>query len=654
MERGHLVEQLAGWVRQAPLDDGFVIGLTGPWGLGKTSILNRLEHELSSEATVVWFEPWLFSDADQLVTRFFDELAAELRSSGLKRARKVGSRVAEYGAALSPAASLLTGPVGQALTAPKRLVDLQQPSASTQRRTLRESLLKRPHRIVVLVDDIDRLSEHEVREVMRLVKLVADLPGVTHVLSYDRPRVEAALGAAELGDGRAYLEKIVQASMSVPPVSRDRLRELSMGWLQEALGDRQLGHWDVTRWTSIVDGGLDRYLKTLRDGRRLANMGPAAVDLHMGEVTPMDVIALEAVRIFDPDVHEGLPSVADILVGGHDWAFTDRAAKEASDRTRLDELLTKPTSAPTRKILAELFPMAGHLLGQSRGADRDRWRAENRVASEPVLMRYLHLALGLAEVASRTVDAAIAALSDPPALKALLNAIEPDRRADLIDRVRRRVAEADDISVVESALVLLEIAPTIVMKRGFFDIEPARRVSWLVEALLETVEPKAARAEAAGDLVGRIPRLSQRLEMVMRLRRPEDGPSGEPQLDLIEPRDFAALRKRMAADACATAPEALAEESHLLWLLQTVAEVSGTKQAGAVAEHPVVLHALLERTGTAVRPLASHGVSLHILPLLELGGDRMRIALRELSEADALAPDLSAALKAELATPSRA
>jgi predicted KAP-like P-loop ATPase len=86
LNRKRLVDRLARWVHEAPLDDGFVIGLTGPWGSGKTSILSLLESELVPETKVIWFEPWLFSAADELVPRFFEEIAAQMT-----RARMSGS-----------------------------------------------------------------------------------------------------------------------------------------------------------------------------------------------------------------------------------------------------------------------------------------------------------------------------------------------------------------------------------------------------------------------------------------------------------------------------------------------------------------------------------------------------------------------------------
>jgi predicted KAP-like P-loop ATPase len=248
--RQQLVARLADWVREAPLEEGFVIGLTGPWGSGKTSVLNLLEESLEPEAIVVWFEPWLFSDADQLVTRFFDELSAQLKGDGAKRLCKLGTRMADYGAALSPAASVVLGPAGQIAGAPKQLASMQAASASAKRREIRAALQKRPQRIVVLIDDLDRLDPHEVGEVLRLVKLVADLPGIVHVLSYDRPRVERALELLCIDDGNAYLQKIVQASMGVPPIPRDQLRTMSMDWLQQALGERDLVAWWIVRCPS--------------------------------------------------------------------------------------------------------------------------------------------------------------------------------------------------------------------------------------------------------------------------------------------------------------------------------------------------------------------------------------------------------------------
>ena len=204
LERGALVSQLARWVANAPMDGGFVVGLTGPWGSGKTSVLGLLAEQLDGEdVTVVWFEPWLFSDADQLVTRFFDEVAGQLKGTRIPRLTRIAGRMAEYGAALSPGASALLGPAGQLLGLARELKPLLEKSTHQRRLELQRALRAARRRVVVLIDDMDRLDAREVREILRLVKLVADLPGVVHVLSYDRARVEQALKESGFEDGRA-------------------------------------------------------------------------------------------------------------------------------------------------------------------------------------------------------------------------------------------------------------------------------------------------------------------------------------------------------------------------------------------------------------------------------------------------------------------
>jgi predicted KAP-like P-loop ATPase len=60
--------------------EGFVAGVLGAWGSGKTSFINLARDELeASAAAVVDFNPWMFSGAEQLLYSFFSEIAAQLR-----------------------------------------------------------------------------------------------------------------------------------------------------------------------------------------------------------------------------------------------------------------------------------------------------------------------------------------------------------------------------------------------------------------------------------------------------------------------------------------------------------------------------------------------------------------------------------------------
>jgi hypothetical protein len=86
--------------------------------------------------------------------------------------------------------------------------DLQE-----QKKAAALALAALSRRIVVFIDDLDRLEPTEIAEVLRLVRAVADFPNVIYVLSYDSNAVTSALEAVlEIEDGTEYLEKFIQVN----------------------------------------------------------------------------------------------------------------------------------------------------------------------------------------------------------------------------------------------------------------------------------------------------------------------------------------------------------------------------------------------------------------------------------------------------------
>ena len=82
LQRSKLADVIAKEIAAAPLDGGFVLSITGPWGAGKTSLMNLVVERLRASAnppSVVQFNPWLFSGSEQLVHQFFAKLSEELR-----------------------------------------------------------------------------------------------------------------------------------------------------------------------------------------------------------------------------------------------------------------------------------------------------------------------------------------------------------------------------------------------------------------------------------------------------------------------------------------------------------------------------------------------------------------------------------------------
>lgn len=59
--------------------EGVVVGVLGAWGAGKTSFVNLARGDLSAAgATVLDFNPWMFSGADQLIAESFFSWVADV------------------------------------------------------------------------------------------------------------------------------------------------------------------------------------------------------------------------------------------------------------------------------------------------------------------------------------------------------------------------------------------------------------------------------------------------------------------------------------------------------------------------------------------------------------------------------------------------
>lgn len=90
-------ERLADILKSAAGPESLVIGLYGPWGSGKTSVINLVENALSRKdddgkagVSVVRFEPWNYLTAEQLLAQFLKEVEGALDKDAYGRRKLFG------------------------------------------------------------------------------------------------------------------------------------------------------------------------------------------------------------------------------------------------------------------------------------------------------------------------------------------------------------------------------------------------------------------------------------------------------------------------------------------------------------------------------------------------------------------------------------
>jgi predicted KAP-like P-loop ATPase len=391
LERIDFARAVAAMVRSAPRHAGFAIGVTGVWGSGKSSVINLALAELEGDGGVelLEFNPWLFSGTEQLVEHFFDELSAQFAESSDRRLQRTAKLLRAYGQVVAPLRLVpgVSAVVKESIEVTRELSEAiapERPSVREQRARLREQLDKLDRRLVVVVDDLDRLRGDEVVDVMRLIRLVGDFPNLIYLLAFDRRRVEAALMASGSEDGRAFLEKIVQVIQDVPPVRPALVTDLLVDSVFERVGDVGEYRFDKGYFTNLLYGGMSDLFRTLRDINRYANVVPAVLEMVGREIQLADVLALEAIRVFAPDAFNELGALPEALTSAP-------RAEPAGDALAQIVAAAGQHKEAVGLLLTNLFPAAaapGHDMHYGPES-LQHWQEEGRVAHPDVLDSYL-------------------------------------------------------------------------------------------------------------------------------------------------------------------------------------------------------------------------------------------------------------------------
>jgi len=308
--------------------DGLVVALYGQWGCGKTTVINFIRHYLKEEhagrscPVSVFFNPWWFSSDEDLLRAFFVALSTSLSKDLAKKKRlkdaignllELASHVPIHGASGLKV-------VGDALRREKTIPGLKEEISAFLR--------KEKVRLLVIIDDLDRLAPSEIRQVFRIVKSVCDFQNVTYLLAFDRDAVAQALGSEVRVPGRTYLEKIVQIPFDIPLPDKAALRGMLFERLNVLLAETPEDLFERQRWSSVYLEGIDPLITLPRHIVRLVNALKLSYPSVRDEVNAVDFIGVEALRVFCPPVYEVLRSRPDAFVGGRFVGFATEIGRE--------------------------------------------------------------------------------------------------------------------------------------------------------------------------------------------------------------------------------------------------------------------------------------------------------------------------------------
>ena len=628
--RASLAASLATQILYGDASEGLVVGVLGPWGSGKTSFINLVRHNLNAEhVPVLDFNPWLFSGSEHLVQTFFSELTAHVR---LKLdLDDIGKLLDKYGDYLFAAPF-----VGSWAIRLKLLLGMagswrrpQRSPIEVTRDKIREALAQQKQPLIVVLDDLDRLTAEEVRDVFRLVRLTASFPNIVYVLTFDRHQVEAAL--KETGQaGRAYLEKIVQLVFDLPEISNEVLLDELTAAIDEGLSgidglepfdDRMMGVW-----ASVLYHVIMPLMRNLRDVRRYClSIRGTVMDLA-GEICLPDLLALEAIRIFLPDVFAQLRGAIDIVTSPLQARMEDPGAAAAA-RQRVNEIVDAGDHQRdvVEALLEHVFPEGGRHLPDTFvfGVPPQESYLQGRVANTEIFRLYLERREGQTLGLQRQGDEALSLMADAEGFRSHLQSLEPESLRHVIASLETHTGEFRPEKVIPGVTVLLNTWPTMPKHRGgLFDLDNRIIVSRVVLRLLRTLDTPEEVSASVNAILPRLETLSAQLELLTIIGHMES--AGHQLVSVQDAEQFERSFRDRVRDA---AVDTLADEPDLLSVMYRAKnDTSASEPELVVSPDPMVTRSMLESSKHEVRSESSDGrvryaPRLHWDALIQIYGD---------------------------------
>lgn len=360
-------------------DDCLTMSIEAEWGYGKTSVINLIKcalNEKDSLPIIIEYNPWLAGQPETLIQDFLLQFSSQLNiKDKSETALEASKKLIAYSSLFSlaklvpgtePWASIIEKIFSKFGSTAKKIAELKKLDLLGRKKQVDEAIRKINHPIIVIIDDIDRLTPSETFQVLRLVKAVADFSGTSFLLAFDPNYLVSVLDKNNIVNSSEYINKIIQLRVPLPVISDRGMSEIASAEL-EKLSDKSLTdrfESDQERLSWIYHNYFKQLIKNPRELKRFFNHLRFVLEQIEGQVCFSDLFALSLVATKSNLVYEHIKNTPEAYIGKRFTndgllidkiqdivdRFSDERCKKLSDFSDRERILMQ-------NLLGEIFPL---------------------------------------------------------------------------------------------------------------------------------------------------------------------------------------------------------------------------------------------------------------------------------------------------------
>lgn len=556
--RAKFSENLADAISNWNGKDSLVVALYGDWGTGKSSVKNMAltyMNDKTSKPMVIEFSPWEWAAQEKITKAFFNEISKSIgKENSSEKNKKLADSFKKYGNYLAASEVILASTsnslpfvvsaiagigffnafindtkiitlitTGIVAVSPflkwgienlKKLAGYYDEKAKDNEKSLTEirsdlkvALQELENPILIVMDDLDRLSTSELKMIFQLIKANTEFPNVTFLLLFQRNIVEERL-TDTTQSGKDYLEKIIQVPFNIPKISQVQVHEVLFDRLNKILElDKSSNlHFDQDRWTLLYHAGLKNYFNNLRNVYRYTSTLAFHFSLLKGrtvfEANPVDLIAIECLRVFEPEVYNELSISKHAFTQFQSAGSTTQNNKETLKIT-IDSVISKTADinrGNLRKILNELFPTIQWITGNYYYdySSYNDWFLEGRICHNKNFESYFQLSLSENEISKSDLVDFINFTVDENLLKRkILELNSNGKLKEFLSQFESYENQVNKDSAIPYISALIDVSDSVSDDgASFFDVFGAQSLIYrLIYSFLLRIDEKGKRGE---------------------------------------------------------------------------------------------------------------------------------------------------------------